>query len=237
MPTLSRLTIFVAALCLTAVTLHGESPAAAGGLDDLWQASTPGTPPGAATSEAGAATSGGGGGGATIKAKPLRGPGAGRLASLNNSIAEMLLAQRRVAAMRKQDIAITSLDTSTGDNTTAFARIEQQALFTGRPAGYYDVYGVYRPYATAGYVVDESIVTSGANYFRQVSYVPTVIYPVPYAYRPCYPPRYNPCYGPRWNCGFPRGGGLTIRATGDWGFVGYRSNAWSGSSLKVRLQF
>lgn len=179
---------------------------------------------------------------ATIKAPPLINKQKDdRLASLDGSMAEWLLVQRQRSFAREQQIALTSLNAATGENQTVLAKLNERATLT--PArGWYDVYGVYHPYGSAGYQVQDQLVSSGANYFRTVSYVPQVVYVTPYAYRgPCYDPCYTPCYGPKYKprynpCRYRYGSPLTVRATGDWGFVNYRSGGYcNGPSLKVRI--
>ena len=178
----------------------------------------------------------------TIKAEPLVGNRTDRLASLNNSVAEIELVQRRVEAARQQTLALTSLETATSNNQSVLARASQRVAYQPRVMNY-DVYG--QPIRSAGYEIDESIVSNGGNYLRIVRYQPRVIYAEPYCYkpcyrpvyRPCYRPVYRPCYRPRYKrCGYGYGG-VTIRSTGSWGYSSYRSQRCSGSSIRIGVNF
>lgn len=230
-------------LCIAA-SAPGSDPApapgsASGSLDDLWQASSTST-----SQTAQPAT--------TIQAKPLRGPDAGQLTALDDSAAESQVVRQRLEALRKQRIAIENFQARAARADTAGAtpmlrRMQQQYQPYTRAAGWYDVYGVYHSYAAYGYTVDEQVADAAGGYIRFVTYTPTVIYATPYACRP-YPPRCGPYWrGPCFPAPYFRGpcfparrcydGGLTVRATGDWGFVNYNSNTCSGASLRVNLQF
>lgn len=200
-----------------AITATTTAQAASGAAADLWQLSTPEN-----TSEDTPA----------IRAESLHGETADRLADAaapGFNFAEQYLVLQRQRALRQQEMALTVLNQSTGENETVLGKLERSTTFTNA-AGHYDVYGVYRP---AGYFIDESIVASGPNYFRYVQYqpAPAVIYTCP-------PRWHQPCYKPypRRHCKPWGDPSLVIRATGDWGYARYRSNnGCFGPSLKVRI--
>lgn len=166
----------------------------------------------------------------TITAPPLINKKKDQIAATPGNAAEVRVMQAQRNVIRKQQLALTSLNQAKTENETVMARVTEQAkLLPAR--GWYDAYGVFHPYESTtivGYNVDEQVLSNGANYIRNVRYVPQVIYVTPYAYRaPCYSPCYRPCYTPCYKpCGYRYRSPLTVRASGDWGFVKYNAGGY-----------